>query len=350
MSLITVGLPVYNALPFLEESVESLLRQTDSDFTILAIDDGSTDSGLKYLRSVRDSRLRVVTQPNRGLTFTLNRMLREVDTPWLMRHDADDVALPDRVAVTRRAIAQFPNAGMLYAEARYYQNGHSVGTFRTTRATPRELREVTRRGYLLAICHPTVTLNVKKAVALGGYRFNLHVEDVDLWWRMALHYDINYHPGVTTYFRHNSSSVSAAHLEYQSVNTLYIQYLLLSHLHGWSPQDCETVREHLTKSLDRPKLACRDAMRRANISYSQKDYLTSCKQLMKAIQASPMYFASRVFYETRAAEIALNGEDPEQFLRQRDALWPDSDKPDPRSQPESKMIPALQGVLDEHGN
>jgi glycosyltransferase involved in cell wall biosynthesis len=341
MSLITVGLPVYNALPFLEESVESLLRQTDGDFKILAIDDGSTDSGLKYLRSIKDARLQVVAQPNRGLTFTLNRMLREVDTPWLMRHDADDVAVPDRVAITKRAIAQFPDAGMLYSEARYYQNGRSVGTFRTTRAKPAKLREITESGYLLAICHPTVTLNVQKAVALGGYRFDLHVEDVDLWWRMALHYDINYHPEVTTYFRHNAASVSAAHLEYQSVNTLYIQYLLLSHLHSWSPQGCESVREPLNRNLDRPRLACRDAMRRANICYSQKEYIAACRHLAKAIRASPMYFASRVFYETRAAEIALNGEDPERFLRQHDVLWPNLDKPSTPSQPESKMVTVL---------
>jgi hypothetical protein len=54
-----------------------------------------------------------------------------------------------------------------------------------------------------------------------------------------------------------------------------------------------------------------------------------------------MYFASRVFYETRAAEIALNGEDPERFLRQRDVLWPNPDKPSTPSQPESKMVTVL---------
>ena len=342
MPLITIGLPVYNALPFLEESMESLLGQTDGDFKILAIDDGSTDSGPKYLRSIRDPRVRVITQPNRGLTFTLNRMLREVDTPWLMRHDADDVALPERVTVTKRAIAQSPDSGMFYSEARYYQNGRSVGTFRTTRATPGELRQITRSGYLLAICHPTVTLNVQKTIELGGYRFNLHVEDIDLWWRMALRFDISYLPEVTTYFRHNSASVSAAHLESQSINTLYVQYLLLSHLHGWPAQECEYLRERLAVILDRPKLACRDSMRRANICYSQNKYIGSAKYLAKAVMANPLYFAGRVFYETRSADVALGGEDPERFLRQRSVLWPDSDKPGIPAASESTMIPSCR--------
>jgi glycosyltransferase involved in cell wall biosynthesis len=327
MSNLTIGLPVFNAMPFLEESLESLLRQTDGDFRILAIDDGSTDSGLKYLRSVQDSRLSVVTQANRGLTFTLNRMLREVETPWLMRHDADDVALPDRVAITKLSIAQFPDAGMFYSDARYYQDGRSLGTFRTTRATTDQLRQITMCGYLLAICHPTVTLNVEKTVALGGYRFNLHIEDIDLWWRMALRYDICYLPEVTTYFRHSTASVSTVNLERQTVNTLYVQYLLLSHLYSWPALACESVRDHLARDVDRPRLTCREEMRRANIFYGQKQYSNGCKHLAKAAMAHPLYFANRILYELHSGRIAFNGEDPSKFLNQRGVLWPRAKDP-----------------------
>ena len=320
-------------MPFLKESLESLLSQTDTDFTILAIDDGSIDSGLEYLLSVRDPRLKVITQAHRGLTFTLNRMLQEADTPWLMRHDADDIALPDRVAATKRFIHRFPHAGMFYSEARYYQNGRTIGTFRSTRATPDELRRITESGYLIAICHPTVTLNVQKTIALGGYRFDLHIEDIDLWWRMALKHDIQYVPELTTYFRHNTASVSTGNLEYQSINTLYVQYLLLSHLRGWPALSNERVRSHLARNVDRSRLACREALRRANICYSQKQYLSSCRQLGKAVIAHPVYFAHRLFYEMRRSELVFNGEDPSTFLSQRDVLWPDTDETGIQSEP-----------------
>ena len=98
MRQITVGIPVFNAMPYLPESLESILRQSYSDFEILVINDGSTDGGRDYLRSVRDPRLRVVDQENRGLAATRNRMLAEASTPWLARHDADDVAYPHRLA------------------------------------------------------------------------------------------------------------------------------------------------------------------------------------------------------------------------------------------------------------
>lgn len=327
MTKLTIGLPVFNAMPFLQESLESLLRQTDGDFKILAIDDGSTDSSLEYLRSVQDPRLSVFTQPNRGLTSTLNRMLLEVDTPWLMRHDADDVASAGRVTVTKRFIEQFPDAGMFYSDARYYQKGRSAGTFRTTRATPDQLRQIAATGYLPAICHPTVTLNVEKTLTLGGYRFNLHIEDVDLWWRMALRFDIRYIPEVTAYVRHNAASVSAPNLEYQSINTLYVQYLLLSHLQGWPSMAYELVHEHLPQLIDKPKLRFREHMRSANIGYSQKDYVNATKHLARAAMASPSYFVSRVAYELRRSNLVLNGENPVIFMRQRSVLWPEGVDP-----------------------
>src|ERR1700692_3965269 len=97
MTLLTLGLPVYNAMPFLPQTLDSLLRQSYEDFELLVIDDASTDGSLGYLKSIKDSRLRLISQENRGLTATLNRMLAEANTPWLVRHDADYIAFPHRV-------------------------------------------------------------------------------------------------------------------------------------------------------------------------------------------------------------------------------------------------------------
>ena len=49
MPLITIAIPVYNAMPYLAESVRSILRQSYGDFEILAVNDGSTDGSLEYV-------------------------------------------------------------------------------------------------------------------------------------------------------------------------------------------------------------------------------------------------------------------------------------------------------------
>jgi glycosyltransferase involved in cell wall biosynthesis len=120
---VTVGLPVYNAMPYLPEAMDSLLAQTSSCFEILATVDGATDTSFEYLRSIRDPRLRILTQPNLGVTRTLNRMLRECRTSWLVRQDADDVSHATRIERLVAAIRESPDAGMFYSLANYHPSG-----------------------------------------------------------------------------------------------------------------------------------------------------------------------------------------------------------------------------------
>jgi len=329
MKLLTVGLPVHNAMPFLPETVDSLLKQSYENFELLVIDDGSRDDSLAFLKSIKDRRLRLISQENRGLTATLNRMLAEVNTPWLVRHDADDIAFPHRLGLIAESIGRYPDAGMFYSYARYYQNGRFFGTFRTTSATPERLRDLTRAGYLLAICHPTVTLNVAKTIDLGGYRFNLHVEDIDLWWRMALEYDIQLIPAATVGFRHNSMSVSSSNFEKQCVNTLFIQYLLLSHLWQLRPLSYEEISPRLMSLVNRRHIRFRENARLANISLSGKSYASAMRHLGQAFVASPADMVKRILYEFRSGAPVVNGENWKRFQAQKDLMWPEqSDRQD----------------------
>jgi glycosyltransferase involved in cell wall biosynthesis len=95
---VTVLLPVYNAELYLQEAVESILQQSYSDFEILAINDGSTDSSLQILASIKDDRIRIVQNPqNLGLIQTLNKGIVLAKGKYIVRADADDICLPDRI-------------------------------------------------------------------------------------------------------------------------------------------------------------------------------------------------------------------------------------------------------------
>jgi glycosyltransferase involved in cell wall biosynthesis len=321
MPLITVGIPVYNAMPYLPESMESILAQSYRDFDIIAIDDGSTDASLEYLRSLRDPRLRVMTQPNQGITATLNRILATANTPWLARHDADDVALVQRVARAIDYIQEFPDAGMFYSRAEYYPKG-SVGQFRTMQGTPWEIRKLVLSGRLPAICHPTVTLNIKTVVGIGGYRFNLHVEDIDLWWRIALQNEIRLIPEVTLGVRQNLQSVSSMNLEKQVINTLYVQYLLLSHLWKRIPLPYEQVLPDLMRLLNPRRLSFKSHLRAFNVALGQRKHTTAFHELGCACLASPFDFLSRVSDEWISKRAISLGESPKLFARLEKRLWP----------------------------
>src|SRR6266702_4430193 len=79
--LFTVGIPVHNGMAYLPESLQSILQQTYPHFEVVVINDGSTDDSLQYLKSIRDPRLRVISQPNQGISVALNRALEEARTP-----------------------------------------------------------------------------------------------------------------------------------------------------------------------------------------------------------------------------------------------------------------------------
>lgn len=322
--LLTVGLPVYNGMPYLPEAINSLLAQERCDFEILVIVDGGTDASLEYLRSIQDPRLRILTQGNQGVTATLNRMLLECRTRWLIRQDADDVSHSQRIARLLTAIESKPESGMFYSLANYHPRGRAIGSFRCSRGTPQQLTDIVREGYLLSICHSTVALNVEKTLRLGGYRVGMHNEDADLWWRMALAYEIQCIPEELVGFRQNTSSVSSRNLVAQMVASLYVQYLLLSHLTRRGPQPFNHIREQLEAFVSPVKLRAKEHLREFNMQMARRKYFRAAAAFSAACAASPGYVLSRLYDEFASScqrRPVVNGISPKFFFEHTEVFW-----------------------------
>jgi glycosyltransferase involved in cell wall biosynthesis len=328
-NLVTAGIPVCNGMPWLPEAMESLLRQTTADFEILAIVDGGSDGGLAYLRELCDAqrraggrgpRLRVLEQANAGVTATLNRLLEETGTPWLVRQDADDVSYPQRMEKLTDAIRRYSEAGIVYSLAEYHPRERCAGKFRSSRGTPEELRSIVEHGYLLSICHSTVALNVEKARAVGGYRMDIHAEDADLWWRMARNFEIRCIPEALVGFRQNAQSVSTRNAEKQQLAGLYVQYLLLSELWDLPPRPLAEVAGTLIELLRPSRLRAKEWLRQFNMHLAEGRLLRGLEAMARAAWASPGYVAGRLADEFRNTAIA-NGVAPRFFMERKEALW-----------------------------
>lgn len=96
--LISAILPVYNGEAYLAEAVESILAQTYKNFELIIIDDGSTDGSLSLLKEYEslDSRIILVSRPNKDLVATLNESIELASGQWIARMDQDDISLPYR--------------------------------------------------------------------------------------------------------------------------------------------------------------------------------------------------------------------------------------------------------------
>lgn len=95
---LTVGIPVFNGEKFIKSSVMSVLNQAYKDFELIVTDDGSTDETMDILRSIKDTRLRIVSDgKNIGLASRLNQQISLASGEYFIRMDADDIMFPDRI-------------------------------------------------------------------------------------------------------------------------------------------------------------------------------------------------------------------------------------------------------------
>ena len=96
---VSVVVPVHNAAPYLEDAVESVLRQSLADFELVCADDGSDDGSGAILERFarRDRRVRVLRPGRIGLIRAANLLRAEARAPVLARFDADDRMHPERL-------------------------------------------------------------------------------------------------------------------------------------------------------------------------------------------------------------------------------------------------------------
>lgn len=101
-ALVSVVVPMYNAAGVIKETIESVLRQSYPDIEVVIVDDGSSDSSasvVRQLSQLRDRPIRLIQQPNGGVSRARNAGLEVVQGDLIAFLDADDVWEADKIAM-----------------------------------------------------------------------------------------------------------------------------------------------------------------------------------------------------------------------------------------------------------
>lgn len=106
--LFSVVIPAYKAAAFIRRTLGSVFAQTERDFEVIVVNDGSPDNMLEILQQETDPRLRVITQENGGECSARNRGVREACGTYVAFLDSDDAWLPDHLATAKRFFEQNP--------------------------------------------------------------------------------------------------------------------------------------------------------------------------------------------------------------------------------------------------
>jgi glycosyltransferase involved in cell wall biosynthesis len=188
---VSVVMGVFNGADTLAETLTSVLAQDGCALEFIVVDDGSTDGTGRILAewARRDKRLRIVTQPNAGLTRALIRGCSEALGEFIARQDAGDVSLPGRLSRQLRALRADARYAAVTCDTEFV--GPRGEPLYLARVQEEELNQGLRRGanpMSGPSHHGSVTMRRTAYTVAGGYRSQFHfAQDLDLWTRMSEH-------------------------------------------------------------------------------------------------------------------------------------------------------------------
>ncbi len=137
MIKVSIILPIYNVAPYLEETFESLLRQSLKDIEIIAVNDGSTDNSediiKKYLQ--QDARIKSFSQVNQGQSAARNLALQHAVGKYIYMMDSDDILSSPDALQTCYEYAEKNQADFIFFDGESFSDDGAQRTSWNTKRT-----------------------------------------------------------------------------------------------------------------------------------------------------------------------------------------------------------------------
>jgi glycosyltransferase involved in cell wall biosynthesis len=191
---ISVVIPAYNAGHYVGRAIQSVLAQTRPADEIIVVDDGSTDSTAGIVGGF-GSRIKLIQQPNAGVSAARNSGIRAAVGDWVAFLDADDQWLPDYLRMQAELLSRNPH--LVWSAANYLTCYADRQAAEINPAFAEKLLDdkdyfidyfaAYTRGFIG--CSDTMLIRKNALLEAGLFPVNLRIaEDIDLWFRIAYRY------------------------------------------------------------------------------------------------------------------------------------------------------------------
>lgn len=185
--LITVLMPAYNAEKYIGEAIGSVLNQVFTDFELLIVNDGSTDTTKQIIESFTDPRIRLINQANQGIAAALNIGLLNAKAGLIARFDADDICLPERLGLQYDFMMNNREYIIVGSNAEYIDmHDEFVFTGRMSAYSDEEIRASISGN--CPLIHSTILFRKKAVLMAGSYNIHAHAFEDHLLWSKLLNY------------------------------------------------------------------------------------------------------------------------------------------------------------------
>jgi glycosyltransferase involved in cell wall biosynthesis len=183
---ISVIISAYNASLYIEEAVMSIIEQSFKDFELLVMNDGSKDDTLEKLyeiqKKLKDDRLKIFDQTNQGLIFSLNKLISLSKGGYILRMDADDISLAERLEKQVKFLDENKDYILAGTQAVFIdKEGKEFGDF----LVPKTNEEI-RKKFIFhnPFIHPSVMFRKNTLSEIVYKKSFKHAEDYELWSRL----------------------------------------------------------------------------------------------------------------------------------------------------------------------
>jgi len=202
--MFSVVIPLFNKEKSVSDTIRSVLVQTDPEFEVIIVNDGSTDSSREKAALFSDSRIQIIDQQNCGVSAARNAGIKAASNPYIAFMDGDDIWEPDYLQTQIELIRDFPHAGMWGCGMGILRNdqkfGSSHGLTRGYRGLIKNYFTMEKRGMLFRPSGTVIHKSVFNEVGLFDERVDFG-EDIDMNLRVLLKYDPAFYNRNVSFYR-----------------------------------------------------------------------------------------------------------------------------------------------------
>lgn len=227
---ISIIMPCFNRRNFLQEGIDSILRQTYRNFELLIIDDGSTDGTDRIIENYTDHRIKLITLPrNKGISFARNTGLALARGEYVAVMDSDDIAHPKRLETQLKYLDQNRNITIVGSNVLKQTHKNTIMMRYVNDDGKIKSRLMALNGS--SLIHPTTMMRMedleRHSLIYPGKKID---EDHALWFectKKKLRFAVIEEP-LLIYRRHNSNTSSLNTLN--SKDLIADKFTLLEHI------------------------------------------------------------------------------------------------------------------------
>lgn len=318
---VSVCIPVYNGSEYIKESIDSVLAQTYKNFELIVCDNCSTDNTGEIVRNYNNPGIRYVrNQKNLGGVGNANRCLELATGEYISIWHHDDCMMPDNLERKVRVLDEHPDVGFVHSNLILIDEKGTV-------VSPNIWNEDSRHDYVengmdafrkfMSCIHLGANVFVGAVLArrecydrIGAFSTELpHVEDVEMWLRMSLFYNVACIGTPLVKYRVHLKSMSSGFGDYETLPYLKEHYLaariIFEKYSDRIPQVHELKRQVLRSFGERAisfaynafssgnftvgKSCLREALRMYPKSYQEKSFWKSSAMLMAGPNGVKLY-------------------------------------------------------------